>query len=117
MTTMLATGASQAETQLSMQHLDGLLTSQTVYLTTPGGEAVIHFKDNGTSYARLPNGTQMQGSWTLTEAGYCVDWIGVLQGSCTRVIRTNATLRLVDDASGDPRGQVNRIVPGNPEEF
>ncbi len=114
---MTAKFAPITDTQLSRSQLDGLLTDQTVYLDTPGGEAVIHFGGKGTSHARLANGTHMQGRWTLTDTGYCIDWADGPQGSCTRILRNEAGLRMIDDATGDPRGQVSRIVPGNPEGF
>lgn len=117
MTTLLTAGAAAAETTLDRAQLDGLLTSQTVYLDTPGGEALIHFRADTTSFARLPNGVQMQGTWGLIDNGYCIDWVDGPQNSCTRVLRTADALRMMDIASGDPRGQITRIVPGNPEGF
>ncbi|MEM7723967.1 MAG: hypothetical protein AAF376_16580 [Pseudomonadota bacterium] len=117
MTTLLTTGAAAAETRLNPVQLDGLLTSQTVYLDTPVGEALIYFRADAASFARLPNGVQMQGTWALTEDGYCVDWVNGPQNSCTQVVRSADALHMVDSATGDPRGQVSRIVPGNPEGF
>ena len=117
MTTLLTAGAATAETELNTNQLDGLLTSQTVYLDTPGGEAVIHFRADRHAFARLPNGVSLNGTWDLVEAGYCIDWVNGPQNSCTRVLRRADDLRMVDANSGDPRGQITRIVPGNPEAF
>lgn len=122
MATLLATGAAQAATLNEMQ-LDGLLTGNTVYLSIPpGGPAlpkggIVPFKygTDGSSAARLSTELTLVGKWVLKEDHYCVDWENGPKNSCTKVVKTAEGITLIDVGSGDLRGTVDRIVPGNPE--
>ncbi|GAB5446921.1 hypothetical protein [Gymnodinialimonas sp.] len=111
----LTAGTASGETILDAQGLDVLLTGHTVYIDTPGGEAPVWYGADGRSAAALPNGVTLIGQWAIDGASYCVDWENGPQNSCTRVTKTDGAIAFTDIASGDPRGTVARIVPGNAE--
>jgi len=122
LTTLLATGVAYAASLNEMQ-LDGLLTGNTVFLSIPpGGPAlpeggIVPFKygADGTSAVRLSSKMTLVGTWILKDDQYCVDWENGPKNSCTRIVKTETGIELIDVDSGDTRGTVDRIVPGNPE--
>ena len=121
--TAALTGAARAEdTILARDQIDGLLTGNTAYVDIPaggpagpGGTAPMYFGQDGRVAATLPGGTTLVGAWRMGHHGYCVDWDNGPQNSCTRLRRGNGTIAMVDAASGEVRGQLARVVPGNPE--
>lgn len=125
MATLLTLGAAvaSAETPLDSAQLDGLLTGNTVYYTLSpggpggpnGGEAPMFYGPDGYVAADLPNGVKLVGTWQLDGAGYCVDWENGPRGSCTVVHKRDGAILTLDRTSGESRGDVARIVPGNPE--
>lgn len=122
MTTLLVTGTAHATTLNEIQ-LDGLLTGNTLYLNIPaGGPAlpdggIVPFKygADGSSSARLSSALTLVGTWELRSDHYCVDWENGPKNSCTKIEKTHAGISLIDNESGEVRGTVDRIVPGNPE--
>lgn len=119
MVTMLSGGAAQAETDaefaLDDAQLDALLTGHTVYVETPDGTAPVHYGADGRAAANLPAGPQLRGEWSIADGQYCVSWENGPQNSCTRVLKVRGAVLLRDGATDEPRGRVERIVPGNPE--
>ncbi len=115
MVSLLAATAAHAETEMSEGQLDALLTGNTVYLATPGGTAPVYYGADGRAAANLPNGVELRGTWALNGAAYCIDWENGPKNSCTRVVKTEAGISMFDLANGDPRGGIERIVPGNAE--
>lgn len=122
MTTLLATSTANAAVLNDVQ-LDGLLTGNTLYLNIPaGGPAlpdggIVPFKygSDGSSSARLSPSLTLLGTWTIRSDHYCVDWENGPKNSCTKIEKTPSGMNLIDKASGEIRGTVDRIVPGNPE--
>lgn len=122
MTTLLAAGTEKAST-LNEMPLDGLLTGNTLYLSIPpGGPAlpeggIVPFKYGADSSAAARLSTQMTlvGKWVLKDDHYCVNWDNGPKNSCTKLVKTSKGIDLIDIYSGDSRGTVVRIVPGNPE--
>jgi len=55
------------------------------------------------------------GTWILKDDHYCVDWENGPKNSCTKIVKTANGITLIDAESGDTRGTIDRIVPGNPE--
>ncbi len=117
MVSLLAATAAHAETQMSEAQLDALLTGNTVYVATPNGTAPVFYGADGRAAANLPEGPELRGTWSLKEGSYCVDWENGPKNSCTKVVKTPSGLAMFDLASGDPRGTVERIIPGNAEEL
>lgn len=122
MTTLLATGTVHASTMNELQ-LDGLLTGNTLYITIPaggpalpeGGMVPFKYGADGSSAARLSQDLTLVGTWKLADDHYCVDWDNGPKNSCTKIIKTEDGITLVDVASDEVRGKIDRIVPGNPE--
>ena len=119
-----ATMADGHTAAFSTAQLDALLTGNTVYLAIPpggpggpdGGIAPVKYGADGSAAAVLPVGTTLVGTWRLEEGHYCVDWENGPKNSCTEMRRTeDGGLMLFEIAEGQPRGRVDRIVPGNPE--
>ena len=126
MVTMLAAaGAVSAggETTMDETRLDGLLTGNTLYLNVPPGGAagpdgaIVPFRygADGSASARLSDETTLVGTWSIDGERYCVDWDDGPKGSCTTLVKGAEAITLVDAATGEARGTVERIVPGNPE--
>ena len=119
----LRAGSDAKMTPLNDHQLDGLLTGNTIYIGLPpggpggpnGGEAAFHYGEDGRASAQVPAGTKMVGQWTINGDKYCVSWDGGPQNSCTQIVKVDGTIELRDAESGDPRGKVSRISPGNSE--
>ncbi len=126
MATMLASaaGATSAAT-LNEAQLDGLLAGNTVYLSIPVGNparpegGIVPFKygADGTASVRLSDDLTLVGTWSINSDHYCVDWSNGPKNSCTKVVKSQDGIDLVDPKSGDSRGTIERIVPGNPEQL
>lgn len=124
MASILATGTAAADTLNELQ-LDGLLTGNTVYLSVPpggpalpeGGIVPFRYGSDGSSAARLSTKLTLVGKWAIKDDHYCVDWDNGPKSSCTRLVKTAEGITFFDFGSGDLRGTVERIVPGNPEGF
>lgn len=126
MTAILAaatTSAIAGETKLGNAQLDGLLTGNTLYLAIPaggpggpnGGTAPFLYGADGKAAVKLPVGTTLVGKWKIENDRYCVDWDNGPKNSCTQMVKSDGTISMIDPATGEPRGTVENIVPGNPE--
>ena len=101
---------------LSNSALAPLLTGNTLYVALDGGgEAVVHYGSDQTSHMRLPGGKRMTGRWSLRDDGYHVAWRDGPEGDwhIDHVPGRFAYL----DGTREKRGEVSRIVPGDPEGF
>lgn len=118
---IIATNAG--ETLLNDVQLDALLTGNTAYITVAegnaaapnGGMAAFKFGADGASAAKLPTGTMLVGKWRLDDGKYCVYWDGGIQNSCTKIVKSADGIMLMDAATGEARGRIEKIVTGNPE--
>ncbi|WP_299284889.1 hypothetical protein [uncultured Tateyamaria sp.] len=106
------------------EQVDALVRGNTVYLDVPaggpmgpGGEVPVYFNAQGEIFARFPTGTLASGTWAGSDAGYCADWVPAPKNSCSLIERDETGLFIVNPASGERRGAITRIVPGNPETF
>lgn len=123
MLAMMTTAASASETVLNDAQLDGLLTGNTLYLAIPaggpggpdGGTAPFLYGADGTAAVKLPIGTTLVGNWRIENDRYCVDWDNGPKNSCTRMVKSRGAISMIDPATGEARGTVKSIVPGNPE--
>ncbi|MEM9106474.1 MAG: hypothetical protein AAGC96_12535 [Pseudomonadota bacterium] len=120
----LSCTAQAAETTMSKPQLEALLTGNTVYIDVPagspaggpdGGVAPIRYSTDGSVAAALPNGTKLVGRYAINGEQYCVDWDNGPQNSCTTIVKSPTGMMMFDAKAKEPRGTVNRIVPGNPE--
>ncbi len=121
---ILGANAKAAETTMNGLQLDALLTGNTVYIDIPagtpaggpdGGVAPVRYGEDGSVSAALPNGVTLVGRYAIDGEKYCVDWDNGPQNSCTTIVKTPVGMMMLDAGKKEPRGQVNRIVPGNPE--
>ena len=126
MVTMIAgtLGVSEAaDTTLGRAQLDGLLTGNTAYLDLPpggpggpnGGVAFAFYGADGRATFKLPTGTVLKGVWSLKDDHYCADWENGPKNSCTKVIKSVGSVSVVDVATGQTRGTISKLVPGNSE--
>ena len=109
---------------LSNSELAPLLAGNTHYVTLDsgpgggpgaGGEAVIHYGADQSSHMRLPGGQQLTGRWSLIEDGYHVSWQDGPSGDWFIDHAPGCFAYL--DQSRERRGEISRIVPGDPEGF
>ncbi|MEM8749174.1 MAG: hypothetical protein AAGF28_02660 [Pseudomonadota bacterium] len=126
MVSILALGTASAaaeETTMNEAQLDGLLTGNTVYIAVPpggpggpnGGVAPFKFGADGSAAAKLPAGMTLVGKWRLDGDKYCADWDNGPQNSCTKIVKSAEGMKMFDAAKNEPRGVINSIAPGNPE--
>ena len=118
-------GKSEAnETTLNKLQLDGLLTGNTVFIDLPaggpggptGGVAICYFGKGGRAHFKLPTGTTLVGPWFLEVDHYRADWDNGPKNSCTRLVKSDGKINVIDATSGNLRGHITRIVPGNSEQ-
>ncbi|MEO0945002.1 MAG: hypothetical protein AAFY06_09180 [Pseudomonadota bacterium] len=118
-----AAQVASASEPLSTAQLETLIVDNTLYVTVPagapgapeGGVAAIFYAKDGAASAQLPAGLKLVGTWQLSDAGYCVDWDNGPKNSCSTLVRAEDSFLIIDQATGDPRGQVFSIATGNPE--
>ncbi|MEM9349803.1 MAG: hypothetical protein AAGA47_06040 [Pseudomonadota bacterium] len=123
MVTGVTAAAAAAETPMGEAQLDALLTGNTVYIEVPpggpggpdGGIAPFLYGADGRAVAVLPAGLTLVGTWRLEGDRYCVDWDNGPKDSCTRLVKSAEALLMVDPKTGETRGAVESIRPGNPE--
>ena len=122
---MIAAQPALASDLLGSAELGPLITGNTLYVTMPagapgapdGGIAPIYYGTDGSASAQLPAGMKLVGTWEMAEDGYCIDWENGPKNSCSTLVRTSESFVIIDQATGDPRGQVFTIATGNPEEL
>ena len=110
---------------LSKSQLDALLTGNTVYLPLPpggpggpdGGTAAFYFGADGRAALKLPAGTLLVGPWTLGDDYFRCDWENGPKNSRSKIVKANGAMLTVDPDSGQSRGPISSIVPGNTEGF
>lgn len=92
-----------------------LMIGTTHYVDTgPQGEAVIYYEDASQAHMRLGNGAVWSGDWRLTNSGYHVAWDEGPAGDW-QIGRASDSRFVYVDGTGAERGDIKRIVPGNPE--
>ena len=117
--------AAAAPTTLDRAQMDGLLTGNTAYIHVPpggpggpnGGLAFAYYGGDGRASFKLPTGTVLKGTWSLKADHYRADWENGPKNSCTKVIRMPGSVLVVDLATGQTRGTIAKIVPGNAEKL
>ena len=96
--------------------LSPLLVGNTHYVALEGGgEAVIHYGSDQTSHMRLPGGQEMTGRWSFLDDGYHVSWQDGPEGDW-HIDHAPGRLSYLDQTRRT-RGEISRLVPGDPEGF
>ena len=102
--------------QLTREDVAPLLDDKTWYLKV-GDAEIVFYHAEGRSLAKWPDGKVRQGGRILNSDGsYNMAWSdtpGQITGS--RLVGTPQFFTIIDVATGQPRGSVDRIVAGNPE--
>lgn len=93
-----------------------LMLGATHYVDTGFAEpAIIYYEDDDTAHMTLPDGRAMLGQWRFADNSYHVAWNGGEEAEW-RIAFTPGRLVYLD-ATGAERGDITRIVPGNPEGY
>ena len=77
--------------------------------------AIIFYEDESTAHMRLPDGKTLTGEWRFTTNGYQVEWIDGPTGEWQIAFEPGRFAYL--DDRGEERGDIAKIVPGDPEGF
>ena len=101
-------------TPYDRSQLDALLTGRTATIALPGGTAHFYYGADGRAAARLPDGTPRNGTWKLEQDCYLAEWQGAPAGR-TQILPGAEGWEMRDAASGEARGLVVALRPGNPE--
>lgn len=94
--------------------LDALLTGRTADIALPSGMAYFYYGADGAAGLQMPDGTRRQGTWHLDEDCYQAQWPGMSPGR-TQILPGPEGWQTRDAASGDLRGVIVALRPGNPE--
>lgn len=116
-TTLAAGGSASADTQMTGPQLDALMTGNTVYLTEPGGngEIVLWYGADGVAMARLPSGSMLDGTWSIKGDLSCIVWSYSPKDSCSKMVKRDGMLELLENGTDRLLGTVTRIAPMNVE--
>ena len=128
---LVACGHGDVESELAIadkvtgESLAELITGKTAYISIPpggpggpdGGIAPFYFGSDGTSAAKLPAGMTLVGTWQALEDRYCADWDNGPKNSCSAIVQSGDTYKIVDAATGDARGEIVEFKDGNPEGY
>jgi hypothetical protein len=118
MTTRLGIEGRLAEvvkTVLNSAQIDGLLTGNTAYLEGPGGIASLFYGADGIAVVKFASGATKKGPWNILDDHYCIDWETGPANNCSAVVKTAGFIDMVHPQTGERRGRVRNIAPGNPE--
>ena len=118
-TTLAAGGSASADTQMTGPQLDALMTGNTVFLTEPGsgGEIVLWYGADGVAMARLPSGSMLDGTWSVKGDLSCIMWSYSPKDSCSKMVKRDGEMVLLENGTDRLLGTVRRIVPGNIEQL
>ncbi|WP_323023225.1 hypothetical protein [Pararhodobacter sp.] len=101
-------------TPYDRSHLDALLTGRTADIAVPTGTAYFFYGADGSAAVSLPDGTRRKGHWKLNDDCYEAQWPGLPPGR-TQVLPGADGWEMRDAATGEPRGRVIALRPGNPQ--
>ena len=109
-----------SEIQMEGNQLDALMTGNTVYLIEPnsGGDIILWYGADGKAMARLPSGGLLDGTWEIKENLSCIKWsYDPTKDSCSKLVKRNGEMVLLENGTNRLLGTVKRIVPKNIEEL
>ena len=104
--------------QMSGVQLDALMTGNTIYLLDPSGrgEIVLWYGADGAARARLNTDGRLTGTWQIEGDLSCIKWsYAPNSDSCSKLVRRNGTMVLLENGTDRLLGTVRAIVPGNGE--
>jgi len=107
-----------SETQMNGAQLDALMTGNSVFLKEPnsGGDIVLWYGADGRAMASLPGGGILDGTWAVKSDLSCIKWsYAPTKDSCSKLVRRDGAMVLLENGTNRLLGTVKKIVPGNVE--
>lgn len=116
------TVTTAAAQDLTAAEAVALIKGKTLYQDLPGGPrgkgpAMIYYADDNKLAAKFPNGTTPKGTWTAKDNTICTTWDDQPVNPCTRYRKDGDQITTINVETGQIRGIIGKIVPGNPEKF
>jgi len=113
---------SATAAELTGAEIKELVSGKSVYLEltaasaagTPG-QGVIYYAPDGNVLYKTPKGVIWHGTWVIKENTSCTDWKEMPNNPCTKYDKQGDTISIINVATGQTRGKVLKIVPGNAE--
>lgn len=116
--TLTDPSAQNSNRQMTGTQLEALMTGNTIYLLEPqsGGDIILWYGANGMAMARLPTGAILQGTWAIRGDLSCIKWsYAPNDDSCSKLVKRDGGMDLLEDGSDRLLGTVKKIVPENIE--
>ena len=114
---------SATAAELTGAEIKDLISGKSVYLdltasiTGTQGQGIIYYDPNGTALYKTPKGVMWHGTWKIEGNTACIDWKEKPNNGCVKYDKQGDTTSVIDVATGQPRGKVTKIVPGNAEKL
>jgi hypothetical protein len=112
---------SATAAELTGAEIKDLISGKTAYLeltasvTGTNGKGVMYYDANGTVLYKTPKGDMWHGTWTIKDNTACLDWKELPNNACTKYDKQGDTITNVNVQTGQTRGKIVRIAPGNVE--
>lgn len=123
-TASLAASSAAHAADMAEADIKTLVSGNTLYLEFPAtnantgpGQGVVYHGDDGRAASKFPNGNAWQGTWKMQGAMLCIDWKDRPKNPCTRYDKQGETVTLINVETGQPRGKIVKVVPGNAEKL
>jgi len=100
-----------------------LVSGKSIYLETGAtstggvGQGVIYYGADGNAFYKTAKGAVLHGPWTVKGNTLCNDWKEVPNNPCSKYDKQGDTISISNANTGQPRGKVLKIVPGNAEKL
>jgi hypothetical protein len=107
--------------ELTGAEIKDLISGKTIYLeltasiTGTNGKGIIYYDPNGTLLYKTPKGEMWHGTWTIKDNTACNDWKELPNNACTKYDKQGDTITNINAQTGQTRGKVVKIAPGNVE--
>lgn len=109
--------ATASGTTMNDSQLDAIMTGNTIYFIEPEskGEIVLWYASNGVAKAKLPSGNLLDGTWSIKDSLSCIVWSYSPKDSCSKLVKSDNQLALLESGSNRLLGTVKAITTGNTE--
>jgi hypothetical protein len=107
--------------EMTGAEIKDLISGKSVYLeltasiTGTQGKGVIYYAADGSVLYKTPKGVMWHGTWTIKDNTACTDWKEAPNNPCTRYDKQGDTISQINVATGQVRGTILKIAPGNAE--
>jgi hypothetical protein len=114
--------SSAMAAELTGAEIKDLISGKSVYLDLTGasatgasGQGVIYYAPDGSELYKTSKGATWHGNWSIKGNTLCNDWKEAPNNPCTKYDKQGDTITVVIATTGQVRGKVLKIVPGNAE--